>query len=423
MLDEAQKQVGRRNFLKAAAAAPALGALGWSAIAGGRPLGVGIVGVGGQGGVLLEQTNSGLMQFVAVCDIFEPNRRKAVDKCRRLHGCEPYEYDDYRKMLERDDIDAVLIATPLWLHAPMAIDALKAGKHVFSEKTMAYSVADGQAMIAAAQSAGRVLQIGHQRRYNDLYRQAVQMVTSGLIGDVRHIRALWHRNGDWRRKVPDTPFDPRPWGYADMEHLINWRLYRKHSQGLMTELGSHQVDVANWITGAHPSAVVASGGIHHYPDGREVNDHVYAIFEYPGGLTLTYSSIQTNQFDQYYEAIMGTRGTILLQGEGEAFLFAEADRASKATEVTVTSTAGGTPVLEASASRAADASAGSATTQAAVASSLVPYHNELEAFAYSVRTGEPPRCGGAEALAAARAVLAANEAMQTRSRVELATPA
>lgn len=423
MLTESQKQVGRRNFLKGVAAVPAVGALAWGTAAVDRPLVVGIVGVGGQGGVLLEQSNPRLMRFAAVCDIFEPNRKKAVEKCRKLHGGDPAEYEDYRKLLERDDLDAVLIATPLWLHAPMALDALKAGKHVFSEKTMAYSVADGEAMIAAAAAAGRVLQIGHQRRYNDLYRQAVQMVRSGLIGDVRHIRALWHRNSDWRRKVPDSPFDPRPWGYADLERLVNWRLYRKHSQGLMTELGSHQVDVANWLSGTTPQAVLASGGIHHYKDEREVNDHVYVIFEYPGGLTLTYSSIQTNQFDQYYEEIMGTRGTILLQGEGAAYLFAEGVAASKATEVTVSAGGGGAPVMEASASRAADASSGTATSQASVVSSLIPYRNELEGFVYSVRTGEPPRCGGAEGLAAARAVLKANEAIALRSRVELRPPA
>jgi predicted dehydrogenase len=304
----------------------------------------------------------------------------------------------------------------------MTIDALKAGKHVLCEKTMAYGVADGQAMVAAARSAGRVLQIGHQRRYNERYHDAVRMVRCGLIGDVYHIRAMWHRNGDWRRPVPDVAFDPRPWGYADLERLVNWRLYRKHSQGLMAELGSHQVDVANWISGAVPTAVIGSGGIYRYQDGREVNDHVYATFEYPGGLTVTYTSIQSNQLDDYYEQIMGTTGTIILQGEGEAYLFMEGGATSKATEVSVTTHDGGAPVMEASASRAADAAGaavGEGVGAASAAARMQPYHNELEGFVNSVRTGTPPLCGGAEGLAAASAVLSANEAITGRKRITL----
>ncbi|MCG3125812.1 MAG: Myo-inositol 2-dehydrogenase [Phycisphaerae bacterium] len=427
MLNEENRKIGRRNFLKAVAAVPAAGAFAWSAFKVDRPLAAGIIGTGGEGRVLIEQTNTQLMRYVAVCDIFEPNRKKGVASCQKVQPdvAPPAEYDDYRKLLERDDIEAVLIATPLWLHAPMTIDALKAGKHVLCEKTMAYSVQACDEMAAAQKASGKILQIGHQRRYNELYRNAVQMIRSGVIGDVHHIRALWHRNGDWRRAVPQSSFDPTPHGYADLEHLVNWRLYAKHSQGLMTELGSHQVDVANWISGAEPTAVMASGGIQRYKDGRELNDHVYNIFEYPNGLTVTYSSIQSNALDNYYEQVMGTRGTVVLAGEGEAFLFMEGKdaAASKATEVAVSTTAAGGPVMEASASRAADAGSGAAVGSASAGySSLIPYRNELEGFVYSVRTGEPPLCSAAEGRRAARAVLAANQAMERHQRVAIDTP-
>ena len=109
-----------------------------------------------------------------------------------------------------------------------------------------------------------------------------------------------------------------PWGYPSIDHLTNWRLYSKYSHGMMAELCSHQVHVINWFTGAVPQAVVGTGGIYRYKDGREVNDHIYTIFEYPKNLTLTYSAIQSNAFDHYYEEFMGTKGTIVLSGETEA---------------------------------------------------------------------------------------------------------
>lgn len=430
MLTPEQKEVGRRNFLKAMAATPAVGAFAWAAATTEKPISAGIIGAGGEGRVLIEQTNAQLMRYVAICDIYEPNRKKAIASLHKTQTefVTPAEFDDYRRMLERPDIDAIVVATPLWLHAPMTIDALNAGKHVLCEKTMAHSVADCEAMIAAQRSAGKVLQIGHQRRYNELYRNAVKMVQSGMIGDVHHIRAMWHRNGDWRRPVPPTgSFDPSPWGYADLEHLINWRLYRKHSQGLMTELGSHQVDVANWLTGAEPVAVYAHGGIHRYKDGREHNDHVYCVFEYPGDLTLTYSSIQSNAADNYYEQIMGTKGTVVLAGEGDAYLFIEGGTGgptTKPTEIDVKTGPAGAPVMEASASRAADAAGGTATSKSAGAgSSLIPYRNELEGFVHSIRKGERPLCSAVEGIKAARAVLAANDAMLRQARIEIGSSA
>lgn len=410
-LREEQRTLGRRNFLKAVATAPAAGALVWKAT-GMTPIRAGIIGTGGEGRVLMENSPPSHLRYVAACDIFPPHLERGLEIARRVHDPNAEGYTDYRKMLERRDIEAVVIATPLWMHEPMTVEALQAGKHVLCEKTMAHSIEGCRNMIDAAQSAGRNLQIGHQRNYNPLYHEAKQLIDSGEIGELYHVRALWHRNGDWRRSVPDVDFDPSPWGYPQLEHLRNWRLYRKYSQGLMAELGSHQIQIANWFSGELPAAVYGSGGIYRYKDGREVEDHVYLIYEYPKGLTVTYSSIQSNAFDHYYEEFMGTKGTILLSGERDAMLFYEGE-ARQATELKVESAPAGGPVMQASESRARDAAGADISgTSAGGFNAVMAYRFEVEGFAASIRNGKPNLCPGSEGMNAAVAILKGNEAIQ-----------
>jgi predicted dehydrogenase len=136
-------------------------------------------------------------------------------------------------------------------------------------------------------------------------------------------------------------------------------MYKKYSGGLMAELGSHQISVCNWFFDSAPEAVYASGGIHQYKDGREVSDHIYVTYDYPQGRTVTFSSIQSNKFDHYYEQIMGTKGTLILLGEKEAMLFneddgKEANVAVKSTNMEVSKQTS-SPVMDASESRRSDA--------------------------------------------------------------------
>src|SRR5207248_5103576 len=168
----------------------------------------------------------------------------------------------YRKVIEDKDVDAVVIATPLHLHHEMTLAALNANKHVFVEKTLAYSTEQCDQMVKAANAHSKqVVQVGFQRHHYPIVRKAVQMAHDGAFGKVTHIRCNWHRNANWRRPVPQSTFDPRPWGYPDLEHLINWRMYKKYSQGLMAELGSHMMEVVNLIYGSMPAAVTGFGGI------------------------------------------------------------------------------------------------------------------------------------------------------------------
>jgi predicted dehydrogenase len=416
-MTDQQRQLGRRNFIKAAATLPLAGALTWKA-SGMQPLRAALIGPGSQGRLLIENANPDVLRIVAVADVFPPNLQKGLEIARRLHDPHAEGYSDYRQALERGDIDAVIVAVPLWMHARVTLDALAAGKHVLVEKMMAYTEGECRQMIEAA-GRGRVnLQVGHQRSYNPLYHEARELLQSGAIGEVYHVRAVWHRNANWRRPVPAEPFDPSPFGYPDLEHLVNWRMYRKFSQGLLSELTCHQVHAVNWLTGKTPTSVMGTGGVQRFQDGREVPDHIYAIFEYPGNLTMSYSTILSNAYDNYYEQFMGTKGTIILAGETEAMLFAEgAD--GKATEITITPSSGG-PLLEASESRARDA-AGSAVGGASSTgwNAMTAYRNQLDGFCRTIRTGYPNMCDGPTGMAATVPVIKAGEAVAARSRLEI----
>ncbi len=417
MLNERQMQIGRRNFIRAVATVPAAGALLWRSRRM-RPVRAAIVGSGGQGRVLIENAPTTHLRLVAVCDIAPDNLQKGLDTVRQLHDPEAMGYSDYNEMLARRDIEAVLVATPLWYHEPVTVAALQARKHVFCEKTMAHSVEQCRSMGEAALRYRRNLQIGHQRAYNPLYREAYELIQNGIIGDVYHIRALWHRNTDWRRSVPDIDLDPEPYGYPTLEHLKNWRLYKKYSQGLMAELGSHQLQIVNWFTGSKPSSVFASGGVYRYQDGREVPDHVYAVFEYPENLTFTYSTIQSNKQDHYYEQIMGTEGTILLSGEREAYLFSEGNKGSKATQISVEAAADA-PVLTASESRLRDAAGSAVSAASSNYNPLQAYKDELAGFCNTIRHGAPNLCNAEEGMNACVPILRANESVEAGRKMDI----
>ena len=212
----------------------------------------------------------------------------------------------------------------------MARDAIEAGCAVFCEKTMCHSIDQARELAAIVDRRKAVFQVGLQRRANAIYRQAEAMVESGMLGEVSAIKCQWHRNNNWRRPVPVPRADPR---WEALERRLNWRLYRDHSQGLMSELAAHQLDVANRLLGGPPRRVIGSGGIDHWRDGREVFDNVFCIYEYEVGegparrtVRVTYSSIQDNAFEGASELVMGTKGTLLLtQSKGLFYREAVAD--------------------------------------------------------------------------------------------------
>lgn len=219
-------------------------------------------------------------------------------------------------MLKEISLTAVVIATPLDRHFAMAREALGAGCTVFCEKTMCYSIDQARELAGIVENRKAVFQVGLQRRANAIYEQAQAMVESGMLGEISAIECQWHRNNNWRHPVPVPRSDSR---WSSLDRRLNWRLYRDSSQGLMSELASHQLDVTNRLLGGPPKRVIGSGGIDHWRDGREVFDNVFCLYEYEVGegagrrtVRVTYSSIQNNAYEGASELVLGTKGTLLL---------------------------------------------------------------------------------------------------------------
>jgi predicted dehydrogenase len=509
----------RRGFMKsmvvaggAVAVAGAAGYYGYKKL-GGKPVKAALIGGGDEGGVLLGEHNPEYLEFVAVCDIRPSNMRRIFEGdggnslrkgLNRIYGADcgkegsPHyvrKYEDYKKMLaEEKDIEVVVIATPLVSHAPIAIDCLNAKKHVLCEKLMARTVGECKAMIKAADDNDRLLSIGHQRHYSLLYANAVEIINSGLFGDIKHIRALWHRNNSfpaqdkegkpindpatgvamlhdgWYKNIPAEDQKAladkvRQYGYKDLAELVRWRLYNRTGGGLMAELGSHQLDACSIFLGkVHPLAVTATGthSLYGFKPGdgrsnpREIDDHVFCTFEFPGkayferddkGLivvrdgkpvekdkhdvvVVTYSSISTNQFEPYGECIMGSRGTMIVEMEQNAYLFTEANPNKKAAgparglQASVSAASDSKPALDAGATWAPAQAAGKASTVAISRG----YTEEMEDFAYCVKLWNDadkanrrlPKCPGRVAMADAIIALTANLAMKNHQRIEFA---
>ena len=236
-------------------------------------------------------------EVVALCDNYEPHLKEALALFPKART-----YTDYRKMLEEKDIDGVIISTPLNWHAPMTLDALAAGKHVFCEKAMAHSMEECKAIYDAYQHSDRALYFCMQRMYDEKYIRAMQLIRAGLIGEVTGMRCHWFRNADWRRPCPSP----------ELERHINWRLYKESSGGLMTELASHQLEVCNWVADKMPESAIGIGDIVYWKDGREVYDSVNVIYRYSNGVKINYESLISNKYNGMEAQILGTKGTMEL---------------------------------------------------------------------------------------------------------------
>lgn len=481
-LTQEQKEIGKQNyqdsldvtrraFLKSAAAAPALGAFyfGYEKLKG-NPVRVGFIGTGDEGGVLLTQHPPEYMDIVAIADLRPSNLTRAmhgdgnddrVGLIRKL-GAEKAKsikhYSSHTELLKDPDIEAVVIAVPLNVHAKIAIDAMNAGKHVLAEKLMAHNITECKEMIKVSKATKRLLAIGHQRHYSVLYDNANDLVKQGLLGDIKFIRASWHRNNSfpnqdsWNKKVPDEDIKAlsstvKDWGFDSVEQLCRWRLFNKTGGGLMAELGSHQLDASSIFLGkVHPIAVQGYGGRNFYhvhgvgskdkqADPREIDDHVYVTFEFPGPhfeedkndiVIVTYSSINTNRMEPYGETIFGSRGTLVVEQEQNVMLYKEAGGDTggggpgQRLKV-VHASQGGGAVLEASASLAP---AAAATAAGGLGKVSRGYTEEMEHFAYCLRNDnfEPPekgglRCPGKTAMADAIMALTSNLAMKHKKRI------
>jgi predicted dehydrogenase len=548
----------RRDFLKGAIAGGAvagvsLGAMyyGYGSIKNDR-LRVGIIGTGDEGGVLIGALNPDYIDVVAIADIrpynihrafygdmSSDNTMKPRPGLNKIYGwkdraegekhvkiyCQK-ESETYEALINDPNVEAVIIALPLFLHDVAAIKAMRAKKHVLTEKLMAHSVRQCKEMARVANETGMILATGHQRHYSILYANAVDQISSGLIGDVHHIRAQWHRDNlpgndswqpplpteymesaeftalekkasekggaaavaalraeyrilrelyawrnelkkqtkeaeiaKWERKVEqkrvqldDLKVDAKYYGYESrtltevgrertpLEELIRWRLWDRTGGGLMAELGSHQLDASSIFISAQnpahekvlPLSVVGNGTRSLFPMDRDVDDHVYTMFEFPAQgyykegfkgevanpnkkTIVTYSSINGNGFGGYGEVVFGTKGTLILDREQEAMLFKKAETM---TQISVVAGKDGKPAMD-----TYETGGG----MAAVPDAALPkdvsrgYKEEIEHWAWCIRNPSPenqPKCTPKVAMADAVIALTSNIAMKENRKIE-----
>ena len=323
------EDVSRRRFLGGSAAALAAPFVAEAAGPNDK-IAVGMIGTGGRGYYLLERffaRSKETATVVAVCDAYTGNLAKAVARVQTMGGNTPKTYGDYRELLRDKSIDAVFIATPEHLHCRMLIDALAAGKHVYTEKPLAHTIEEGEKILQAAAGSRSVVQVGTQNRSNSLYIKAKEMVAAGMIGEVHYTRAFWYRNSldnapawryaipadaneqntDWNAFLGDAPKRP-----FSKPRFYQWRLYWDYSGGISTDLLVHQTDITQFVVDkTAPLSCVASGGILRWTeDDREVPDTMTAAFEYPGGFHVNYSCYFGNDHFGYGEQFMGNEGTI-----------------------------------------------------------------------------------------------------------------
>jgi predicted dehydrogenase len=340
-------KMDRRGFLTRTAAAAGAGAI----LAGGlnktkaQPaakksngtideLNVGIIGVGSQGQVLLNsclkagQDIPGL-RFKAVCDIWKFNRTKGVNILNAYNKTKGYgdvkEFTDYKELLAQKDaldLDALIVATPDWLHAEHAIAGMEAGLDVYCEKEMSNSLELARQMVQTQRKTKKLLQIGHQRRSNPRYLHAVDKIVlqNKLLGRVMQGYGQWNRavsdDIGWAPQDALSAKELASTGYDTMSRFRNWRWYKRYGGGPIVDLGSHQIDIFSWIFGTDPKSVVASGGIDYYKQ-HEWYDNVMCLFEYEHPETKEmarafYQVQTTTRYGGFHEAFMGEYGTLVI---------------------------------------------------------------------------------------------------------------
>jgi predicted dehydrogenase len=333
-------KVTRRSFVKTAASAGiALGAASRSAHA--RILGandrinLAVIGVGGRGrGLLREavgiQESSATVQVLAVADVYEKRKKAAQEVCKG-DG-----YLDYRQILARPDIDAVIVATPDHWHAKIAIEAMNQGKDVYLEKPMTHTVDEARQVAETVDKTKRVLQVGSQTTSSDQWWKARKAIEDGMIGQLIMSQGSYHRNstqGEWNYTIePEAgptgkgenfidwkmwlgPAAERPY---DADRFFRFRKYWDYSGGIATDLYYHVMAPLNicWGQAQFPYRVSGNGGIYIFKDEREVPDTFTLTADFAAGHTLCLTSSMAN--DTHIPGLIrGHEGTIMIVPQGQ----------------------------------------------------------------------------------------------------------
>ncbi len=264
--------MNRRHFLMGSAAA-AQAVFGQSP---GEQVATALIGVGNRGSYLLTgvmaQTDA---RVVALCDTKPDRLDKAATAAAKFN---PATTADWRKIIDRKDVDAVFIATPPFLHAEMAVAALQAGKHVYCEKPVGVTAADVRKVVAAARQSKKVFQAGQQLRSYIQLSEAIRKIHDGAIGDILFVKAQRHAS-------------------ADLDHngsSADWYFNVKKSGGYLIEQSVHNLDACNWVIGQHPTRAAGFGGINLYkndPPGRDIMDHSSITYDYANGVKMSFTQL------------------------------------------------------------------------------------------------------------------------------------
>jgi predicted dehydrogenase len=324
--------VSRRSFVAGAAMTAASASRVWGA---NERIRMGIVGTGDRGSYLMSVANKvGGIQWVAVCDAWDVRRDKAATQ---TNDDTVEKYEDYRRLLDRKDIDAVIVATWDNMHSTVGVYAANAGKDLFVEKPMTSVPMQGHDLVKAVRKNKRVLQVGVQQRSMPHFIEAKQrFFDSGLIGKVHMVRTIWNANSGYLTKPPEG-MEKKPEG-LNWEACLGWlpkrawdpKMYFNrfsywdlNSGGQTGGLFVHMVDVVHWYLGIErPISAVALGGIYQYDDGRDTPDNINLILDYPGGINVTFEATITDMIPRGAADIvfMGSGGRLHIFRYGYRFL-------------------------------------------------------------------------------------------------------
>jgi len=280
---------------------------------------VALIGYGEEGKVLLDPLlNIEGVRVVALCDIWDFHRNEGARYLGKI-GNPVNAYENYEDLLAKEkDLQAVVIATPDFWHAPMANTCLKAGLHVYCEKMMSNTIDGARSMVASMRETGKLLQIGHQRRSNPRYLFTLNRLLreAQFCGRLTAAQAQWNRavkeDFGWPKKYEMPSNMLVKYGYKDMHQFRNWRWFKGLGGGPLSDLGAHQIDIFNWWMGT-PKSVIASGGLDYYKN-HDWYDNAMVIYEYPmgDGVARAFYQVQTTTSagGGYFEMFMGDDGTI-----------------------------------------------------------------------------------------------------------------
>ena len=337
---EGGSKIARRTFLTHSAAAVAgAGILSSPAFSYSRIKGandrilLGHIGIGNRGRelawIVSQLKDKQNVEMAAVCDLWKVNREKAAARAESVYGRAPRSFQNMDELLAQKDIDAVLISTADFQHAPILRTVAEAGKDAYCEKPMANDLAEAKAARDAVLAHDVVVQIGSQHRSEPYQIATKQLIDTGVLGEVSKVEVVWNYHGprwrgrkevsqireedtDWRkwlRNKPYRPFDPRAY--------FEFRLYRDFSSGIADQWMSHASDLVHYFMDDNfPKSVVAHGGVFAWHDGRENPDTFQALLEYPKGFLFSYSTSFGNDCDSF-SRIMGKKATLVnIGGEG-----------------------------------------------------------------------------------------------------------